>query len=278
MKNKACWYWCAGRIWYSLLKWGNIKLFSQLFHQSLGVLFHLSFLFLNYFLSLCSCFSSQKLMNNLIILFIKLWVCKGCKMHFHKFTVYFKGLILSRGAAHVRALDWDKRRGLFPFSLFSLSPLFSPLPSATHLFSGVINTATGRSGHYAFPVEPSPELWSPAQDGSALPASLQLSIERSIKVYLHICQLQWAVWWALIGQVSHWALHQLSDNIIIMIINNGSVINNHNNKSNNKKWASVTANPSFLRGILNWVQISPICLSPWSSSSLALPYPVGIEC
>lgn len=74
-------------------------------------------------------------------------------MHFHKLTVYLQGLILSRGAPHVRALDWDKRQCLghyipfFTLSLFSLFTLFSPLPSATHLFSGVINTATGRSGH-----------------------------------------------------------------------------------------------------------------------------------
>lgn len=47
---------------------------------------------------------------------------------------------------------------------------------------------------------PSLELFSLVQDGSALPASLLHGIEQSIKVYLSICQLQWAVWWALIGQ------------------------------------------------------------------------------
>lgn len=115
----------------------------------------------------------------------------------------------------------------------------------------------GRCGHYAFPVGLSPELFSPAQDGSALPASLQLSIERSIKVYLHICQLQWAVWWALIGQAFHWVLQQLGVNISTIIIN--TIIDNSNN---NNKGASVTANHSFLRGVQNWVWISLICLLP----------------
>lgn len=85
--------------------------------------------------------------------------------------------------------------------LFHFSPS-SPLP-ATHLFFSVINTAVGRIGHYGLPAGPSLELFSLVQDGSALPASLQHGIEQSIKVYLSICQLQWAVWWALIGQAFH---------------------------------------------------------------------------
>lgn len=83
-------------------------------------------------------------------------------------------------------------------SFFSPFPL-SPRP-ATYLFSSVINTAVGRIGHYGLPAGPSLELFSLVQDGSALPASLRHGIEQSIKVYLSICQLQWAVWWALIGQ------------------------------------------------------------------------------
>ena len=91
-----------------------------------------------------------------------------------------------------------------------ISFFFTPLPlslstscNATHLFSfsSVINTAVGRIGHYGAPSGARPwSFFSPVQHGSALPASLRRGIERSIKVYLSICQLQWAVWWALIGQ------------------------------------------------------------------------------
>ncbi len=76
-------------------------------------------------------------------------------------------------------------------SFFSPFPL-SPRP-ATHLFFSVINTAVGRIGHYGLPAGSSLELFSLVQDGSALPASLRHGIEQSIKVYLSICQLQWAV-------------------------------------------------------------------------------------
>lgn len=76
---------------------------------------------------------------------------------------------------------------------FFLLPLSPSRLALTHLFSSVINTAEGRTGHYGFPAGPSLELFTLVQDGSALPASLLLGTEQSIKVYLSICQVQWAV-------------------------------------------------------------------------------------
>lgn len=89
--------------------------------------------------------------------------------------------------------------------LISFSPPFF-LPSilaqaAAHLDFTVINTTGGT--HRALWVPSGARPWSffsLVQHGSALPASLRHGIEQSIKVYLSICQLQWAVWWALIGQ------------------------------------------------------------------------------
>lgn len=82
------------------------------------------------------------------------------------------------------------------FPLFPLVPLALP-----HIYFSVwLIQPWDAPGIMASQWGPSLELFSPVQDGSALPASLRRGIEQSIKVYLSICQLQWAVWWALIGQ------------------------------------------------------------------------------
>lgn len=111
---------------------------------------------------------------------------------------------------HIHGLDWDKRRtysvffSVLPspllcfFSLLAAHPPFAP---AAHIYFSVwLIQPWDAPGIMASQWGPSLELFRPVQDGSALPASLRRSIERSIKVYLSICQLQWAVWWALIGQ------------------------------------------------------------------------------
>lgn len=98
---------------------------------------------------------------------------------------------------HIHDLDWDKRH---TYSIFS--PLFPLVPLALpHIYFSVwLIQPWNAPGIMASQRGPSLELFSPVQDGSALPASLRRGIEQSIKVYLSICQLQWAVWWALIGQ------------------------------------------------------------------------------
>lgn len=100
---------------------------------------------------------------------------------------------------HIHDLDWDKRHTYFIFL-----PFFSPPPSAFALphiyFSVWLIQSWDASGIMGSQRGLSLELFSLVQDGSALPASLRHGIEQSIKVYLSICQLQWAVWWALIGQ------------------------------------------------------------------------------
>lgn len=112
---------------------------------------------------------------------------------------------------HIHGLDWDKRRTYSVFFsalpppppyFFLSSPLVPPhfAPAAHIYFSVWLIQPWDAPGIMASQWGPSLELFRPVQDGSALPASLRRGIERSIKVYLSICQLQWAVWWALIGQ------------------------------------------------------------------------------
>jgi len=95
---------------------------------------------------------------------------------------------------HIHDLDWDKRHTYFIFLPFSSLAL-------THIYFSVwLILPWDASGITGSQRGPSLELFSLVQDGSVLPASLRHGIEQSIKVYLSICQLQWAVWWALIGQ------------------------------------------------------------------------------
>lgn len=85
-------------------------------------------------------------------------------------------------------------------SFFSLFSPLSPLTLPRIYFSVWLIQPWDAPGIMGSQRGPSLELFSLVQDGSALLASLRHGIEQSIKVYLSICQLQWAVWWVLIGQ------------------------------------------------------------------------------